>query len=252
MKKSDVTVFDFSGIYEGEDFYLKIKNPRFISCRDITGTNCICDTYAQKELQSRMDTAGCAADGIHFIDSGNYHYMSELMLRQIGEPVTLILLDHHPDMQPSAFGNDILSCGSWVRNALDRQQNVAQVIAVGVDHRLADSISPEYSDRVHFYDAEECRDVNGGISLPQEPLYPVYLSIDKDVLRTDEMITNWDQGTMKTDEVFDLVNYLLDHYLVLGTDICGECAPDQETDDLQKAVDISNDWNERILSILME
>ncbi|MCH4190714.1 MAG: arginase family protein [Butyrivibrio sp.] len=251
MEKTDVTVFDFSGIYESEDFYLQIKNPRFISCRDIPGTNCICDENAQHMLMERMNEAGCCAMGIHFIDSGNYHYMSELMIRQVTDSMTLVLMDHHPDMQPSAFG-DILSCGSWVKNVLDHHGNVEQVIAIGVDEALSAQVSPEYRSKVHFYPAHACMDGEGNICMPEEPRFPIYLSVDKDVIGPDELITNWDQGTMRADEVCNMVSYLQEHYLLLGMDICGECAPDQEVCDLRKAVEASNAWNERILSILMK
>ena len=36
--------------------------------------------------------------GITFIGSGNYHYVSHLLLEEINKPFTLILFDHHTDM----------------------------------------------------------------------------------------------------------------------------------------------------------
>ncbi len=38
---------------------------------------------------------------IHFIDSGNHHYMSKLWTDKITSPFSLVVFDHHPDMQPS-------------------------------------------------------------------------------------------------------------------------------------------------------
>ena len=50
------------------------------------------------------------AEGIHFLDSGNYHYVTKLWLDQVKEPFDLLVLDHHTDLQQPMFG-DILSCG---------------------------------------------------------------------------------------------------------------------------------------------
>lgn len=33
--------------------------------------------------------------GIHFLDSGNYHYVTKLWLDQVKEPFDLLVLDHH-------------------------------------------------------------------------------------------------------------------------------------------------------------
>ena len=42
--------------------------------------------------------------GIHFIDSGNYHYMTRLWLTRMDQPFCLLVYDNHTDMQPPAFG----------------------------------------------------------------------------------------------------------------------------------------------------
>ena len=51
---------------------------------------------------------GRAQEGIHFLDSGNYHYVSKIWMEKIEEEFELLVLDHHTDMQPPMFG-DILS-----------------------------------------------------------------------------------------------------------------------------------------------
>ena len=251
MNRSDVTIFNFSGIYESEDFYRKAENPRFISCKKITGTNCICDDYARKDLLRLMDEQGCPSEGIHFIDSGNYHYLSELLVSRLKEPVTLLLFDHHPDMQPSAFG-DILSCGSWVKNALDAEGNIKQVIAIGVDKVLAEKVSPIYQDRVNFYQFQDCIGSDRILKLPQAPAFPIYLSIDKDVISETELCMNWDQGDMRSEELFLLLQHVIRQYRIAGVDICGECAADQDNGMPEDAVLRSNRWNTQVLSILMK
>ena len=48
--------------------------------------------------------------GIHFIDNGNYHYLTKLWIEKIDEPFILVVFDHHSDMQKPLY-QDFLSCG---------------------------------------------------------------------------------------------------------------------------------------------
>lgn len=53
--------------------------------------------------------------GITFIGSGNYHYITYLLLKEIQKPFTLILFDHHSDINLSIYArSNIISCGNWV------------------------------------------------------------------------------------------------------------------------------------------
>ena len=125
-----IACFDFSGIYE--DFPNRLRaegSPHFcyINCYDIKGTHGYCDVSAQEALRARMRTYGVTPAGVHFLDNGNYHYLSYLFLREIDAPFTLILIDHHPDLRAPLFSADgaeetsagtnhnncILSCGGW-------------------------------------------------------------------------------------------------------------------------------------------
>ncbi|MBQ4417912.1 MAG: hypothetical protein II868_09505, partial [Butyrivibrio sp.] len=51
--------------------------------------------------------------------------------------------------------------------------------------------------------------------------YPVFLSIDKDVLATDEVCTNWDQGEMSLQMLLALVSAICENRRVIGADVCG-------------------------------
>ena len=108
MRKKQVVLMNFSGIYETESFYETVpqENRIWLDCRTIPGTNCYCDEEGERELKERMEPLG--AEGIHFLDSGNYHYVTKLWLDQVKEPFDLLVLDHHTDLQQPMFG-DILS-----------------------------------------------------------------------------------------------------------------------------------------------
>jgi len=53
--------------------------------------------------------------------------------------------------------------------------------------------------------------------------YPVYFSIDKDVLSEQVVTTDWQQGQMRLIEFKLILADLIKRGDVIGIDICGEC-----------------------------
>ena len=142
MKKLMV-VMHMSGAYAEQTFYKEKKEGWQIcqiTCQDIEGTNCYCDDAAKESLRERVRPY--SYEGIHFLDSGNYHYLSLLWLEKIKEPFSLILFDHHPDLQAPSWGG-ITSCGGWVREALLTNEKLQRVYLVGVDAHLIEDVRAE-------------------------------------------------------------------------------------------------------------
>ena len=110
---------------------------KWVNCRHLSGTDCYCDEDGKKALQEII--SHYPVNGIHFIDSGNYHYVTKFWTDRIDKPFVLIVFDHHPDMQPSLFEN-ILSCGSWVKDILDSNANCRKVIIVGASDMTNSSV----------------------------------------------------------------------------------------------------------------
>ena len=152
----EVSVFSFTGIYEEEDFWRESSGeaaggsrfdtpdsgepalPRFYDLTALSGTNGYLSEDAAAAIRRDLDRTAFdqgALHGLHFIDSGNYHYMTRLFTERIRRPYGLILIDHHPDLQPPAFGG-LLSCGSWVRAALTEDPFLRQALLIGPDRRL--------------------------------------------------------------------------------------------------------------------
>ena len=124
--KPNIILMNFTHVYEEENF---IKNRRFrwIDCTDLNGVDCYCDVDARRRLEEKI--ALFSPEGIHFIDSGNDHYLSKLWTDKIREPFSLVVFDHHPDMQPTLF-EDMLSCGSWVKDVLETNPFLHKVFIV--------------------------------------------------------------------------------------------------------------------------
>ncbi len=254
-----IQILNLSGIYEQESFYKDYPGAEVVDLKDITGTNCMCDDAAAKEILQRVEDVERGSGnsgahhlpyGLHFVDNGNYHYMSALLSSRVKEPFSLVVLDHHPDMQRPMF--DILSCGGWVTEVLDKNPFVRDVHIIGADKKLIEELDPDDRAKAHFYDLEDIFGGGNEVNLPKTE-FPVYLSIDKDVLHKDELETNWDQGDMTTEQLLLFVGSLLTNEKkvhdrdLLAIDICGECAPDQEDCDVEKAVAQNDAFNARIM-----
>lgn len=184
-------VLDFSGVYADEGF--RPDGARFLDLKTVEGTDCYCDPSAADRIRAAI--APYPYSGVHWIDGGDYHYASLFWLEKIDRPFCLMLFDNHSDDQSCAFGGDILSCGSWVAEAKKSNGFLREVIWV---HHAAD------------------------FRMPADPDIPVYLSIDKDVLREEDARTNWDQGDLTLEELSAFIRRTDESRRILGIDVCGE------------------------------
>ncbi|WP_026505912.1 arginase family protein [Butyrivibrio sp. NC3005] len=262
-KLNNVVVFNFSKIYEDEDFLDDVKNPRFIDVSDISGTRGICDDIAISEIKKRIsviqdETNENISNGVHFIDNGNYHYMTKILTDYIDEPFQLVYFDHHPDLKASIFG-DILSCGSWVRNAQIENPNIRKISAIGIDSSLWKKIPIEDREHIAYikdFDTDTLsKDAQKYITRIVETLdteLPIYISIDKDVLDKKEIQTNWDQGTMTLNRMLMIIKHLKENFRVIGVDICGEMEQRDSFDALETEQKRNIEANKKILQIFFE
>lgn len=190
---------------------------RVLDCSKIEGSECWCDADARAELEARI--APYPAAGIHWIDTGDYHYMTRLWTARLGEPFSLLLLDHHPDVQTPSLGlmagSDVplLSCGSWAREVLEKDPDLRDFWMVGIDPALS---SEAEGLKVRCFTEDDLP------NLP-EPVFssPVYISLDLDVLRKEDARTNWDQGRMTLQQLSEYLEAVFARNRVLGVDICG-------------------------------
>lgn len=221
---------NFSGIYGQQQFY-KGKEADWVEVQGLLGCNCYCDEEAFMQLQKEIRKF--PPEGIHFIDSGNYHYMSRIWLEKIQEPFRLLVFDNHTDMQPPAFGG-ILSCGGWIAAALEELPFLNGVYLVGPDEEAFRQTDTELRKKVYFLSREALNrqpaEKNRQFFQDILPDMPLYISVDKDVLRPGDAQTSWSQGDMKLSELLDYLEITAGALTgkgqrLLGMDICGECDP---------------------------
>ena len=245
--KLPVVIMNFSGIYNLEEFSQNNKF-KWIDCRHLEGTDCYCDPDNVSRLRECL--APYPAKGIHFIDSGNYHYMSKFWTDKIEEPFSLIVFDHHPDMQLPLF-KGVLSCGDWVLDVIKENPLLRKVVIIGVSDRLLASIPEEYAHRVRFYSESSLRHESTWREFSKIHVDgPVYISIDKDVLDKRSARTNWDQGSLALERMEELITTIFRHEEVIGVDICGECSMDFDLFDVDEDSRVDSRANEALLELI--
>lgn len=213
-------VMNFSGIYRKQNFWNDALAE--LDCSQIPGTNGYLDSAAEAEIRRKIEDF--SVGGIHFIDSGNTHYLSKLWTDRVAENFSLVVFDHHSDMQPPAF-DGILSCGSWLKAVLDSNPFLQNVFLIGVGKSSVNEIEASYREKVQVVLESECAAESFGRAFvfgEKFFRYPVYISIDKDVLAERELKTNWDGGSLSTDNLLKLLERILVQGKILGVDICGE------------------------------
>ena len=211
-----------------------------------------------RSIARNMAGAGRGAQ-LCFMGSGDFHHITSLLLSEVLErhqvPTTLIHFDNHPDWVKFDGG---LHCGSWVNSALSNS-NIQKVITVGVCSK--DLRSPEWKGadlswlkqgKLELYPYEHppsrvVADYGSGASYIQEdgalhwksiatigegnfvghllsriPSEAVYITIDKDVLASDDAVTNWDQGKMRLPYLLSLITEIGSRHRIIGADVIGD------------------------------
>jgi len=187
-------------------FHMEIKGIRTIF-REVVdsdfskfeGTNCYCSEESRAAI--RRAVSGMPLNAIHRIGTGDYHYVTLFWAERITEPFILYLFDNHPDDQPDAFGENILSCGSWMKEIrkLPFCKGTAWIDGKGEEHSEGE--------------------IKAGLK--------AYVSIDLDILSHEFASTDWDQGEMTLDELTEKVNKLRNLHEMIGADICGGLTPEK-------------------------
>jgi arginase family enzyme len=209
--------------------------------------------------KARERIAAARADAtITLLGSGDFHHVASLLHERVAEPFTLIHFDNHPDWVRFA---PRWHCGSWINRALALPL-VARAITIGpcsddlvtpglkggnlaalgsgrlvlhpwqhvpskVWRRIADGPGHRWTDGfVHWRNlAERSLDEATREVIGEIPTDAVWISIDKDVLPEETVLTNWDQGRMPLDALLGFVAAIGAARRVIGADICGEYAP---------------------------
>jgi hypothetical protein len=188
-----------------------------------------------------------------FTGSGDFHHVTLALLEQIREPFNLLVLDKHPDWMR---GIPFLHCGTWLRHAC-RLPSLRRVFHCGGDldfdnlYRWLAPWRELRSGRIVVFPARRRFRAGKWGALPIFPLqqdgeldrgaladavrlfrdelsrYPLYVSIDKDVLRAEDAAVNWDSGLLSLADAITIIEMFLAAAggMLAGADLLGDWSP---------------------------
>jgi hypothetical protein len=208
----------------------------------------------EKALSSRC-IQQAAGPVLTFYGSGDFHHITLALLRRLRRPFNLLVLDKHPDWMR---GIPMMHCGTWLNHAL-RSANIRRVFHLGGDldfdnaFRLLAPWGRLRSGTVTVIPAVRPFTRGRWKELPNRPLraavdepvtsarldelcagarsdlarYPLYITLDKDVMSVSDAIVNWDSGYLQLSEVQCLLNWFLSACggRLAGMDILGDWSP---------------------------
>jgi arginase family enzyme len=195
-----------------------------------------------------------------FIGSGDFHHISEVLTAQIDQPASLFVFDFHPDWDslPPRFGcgswvaqalknKNISKCiligaGSDDLSGLALQSASLGALASGrleiypFKHKPSrvyfrsvpanESVIARrsfLSSRILWHELENENLTEFMLGLIKRlPGQKVYISIDKDCLKSDFALTNWEEGHLSLNQLLSMLKPLRDNLDIIGLDITGD------------------------------
>lgn len=238
-----INILNFDGTLEPQKKYFSAPRS-WVNFKDLQGTRLFCAEKSFYEIARRLQKI--TKCGISLIGSGDFHYVSYILLAEINIPFTLLLFDNHSDLITSNRWSPLLSCSSWVAKAL-KLPNLKKVVIIGARPDTFYKVNPDLLNKVIYipyhpvdkYLPNEHSQIRGYLNkykpisaqgmhsavmnlLPLISTNAVYISIDKDVLDKRYTVTNWDQGKMTINELLVALQDIVSVKRVYGVDICGE------------------------------
>jgi hypothetical protein len=194
---------------------------------------------------------------IFFVGSGDYHHLTPAFLTDLPEPTTLIHFDNHPDWVRFAPRRH---CGSWVNQAL-KLPNIQRIVTLGpcsddlqnpqlkggnldalrrgvlqlfpwqhapsrIWGLIGDGAGHRQQENLLHWNNLAGLDWSAFFQklIASLPTQAVWITIDKDVLASEDAATNWDQGAMRLSHLLQAIRMLAASKRILGIDVCGDYA----------------------------
>ncbi|MDO8488830.1 MAG: hypothetical protein Q7S42_01785 [Candidatus Omnitrophota bacterium] len=198
-----------------------------------------------------------------FLGSGDFHHISEVLISQVNEPFSLIVFDFHPDWDilPPRFGcgswvsaalknKNISKCiligagshdlsfpslqsanlGALAGNRLEiypYRHSPSRVYFRRLPQNRSITITKSlFSNEVSWQELEQEDLTDFTLKLIKNlPTKKVYISIDKDSLRKEYALTNWEEGFLHLDQLLLMVKLMHQNLDIIGLDVTGDYSP---------------------------
>ena len=129
---------------------------------------------------------------------------------------------------------------------------VRNIIIVGASDELISQLPVHLREKVTFYSQAEIDHHQAWLSKAGKLIHePVYISIDKDVLRTQDAVTDWTNGDMPLLQLQAVLRIIYAHEKVIGVDITGECSATLDYLSEVKEASVNNKTNEELMQMIL-
>lgn len=200
---------------------------------------------------------------INLFGSGDFHHITNILLNQIKDDFSLIVFDFHPDWDilPPRYGCGSWITEA-LRNKRLKKCILLGIASEDISNWniQAGNLSSLKNNRLEIYPYQHAptnvylRRVPENVSLEKQkgsfcskviwkelrtkvladfilalvkqiPTKKVYISIDKDCLRKEYAITNWEEGLLSLEQLLQALKIIKDNSEIIGLDITGEYSP---------------------------
>ncbi len=209
----------------------------------------------EADLAGLANAADTDEPAVTFCGSGDFHHVSLALVRRMTTPCNLLVIDNHPDWMR---GVPFLHCGTWVYHAA-RLPHVRRVFHVGGDvdfdnyYRWMAPWPLLRQGKIVTIPGVRRFTRGPWSGIPNEPVrpapdqpaprdrleelvrpfaadlgkYPLYVSLDKDVMVERESVVNWDSGHLTLKEVCGILEVFLRAAWgkLAGMDVVGDWSP---------------------------
>jgi hypothetical protein len=252
-----IRVLDFDGSIPAQDRVLRMFNPEIFDLRSWgPRLRLACRWKRFYRLERKLDRLFGSREPfeswISLLGSGDFHHVALAFLRRVRRPFNLLVLDRQPDW---LRGAPMIHCGSWLNHAA-QLPNVQRIFHVGGESGFEGPLhwlAPKKlitSGKIVPLPATRVLRQGFWKNVPHQPLrrspqtlidrdrleellwphldeldrFPLYVSLDKNLLWLPESMTNWDAGVLDLTEVQEVLQFFLKAAGndLLGMDIVGD------------------------------
>lgn len=263
MLSDPVRILNFDDSLLHQQEILKKYQPTVVDLKDI-GPLCrlYLNDKISDDIRRKLDPN--LKNAVTFLGSGDFHHISGLLVEQFTQPITVIVFDFHPDwdLLPPKLGygswityilnrpnvKKIILVGVSSQDISTFSVQTGNLKALDKDRveiypyvhqptwtifkklpRQSVSVRLEQKSlctKIHWQQLKDIslKDFFNNL-LTRIETKQVYVSVDKDCLKSQYSLTNWEEGCLDLDDVLVLLDLIKENLDIIGLDIIGDYSP---------------------------
>ncbi|MDD5196640.1 MAG: hypothetical protein PHV92_03345 [Candidatus Omnitrophica bacterium] len=259
MLSQNIRILDFDASVSKQKNLLQKYPHKVVNLRDLAPQARLWMNGRTKDAVAERirETSG---QSVTFIGSGDFHHLTPLLLAEFKRPISLIVFDLHPDWDilPPRFGcgswvtealrkKNILKClligiasgdisCPWIQsanlNALSKDRleiypyshSPSLVFLRKIPENISLRVEESFLRSRIYWDELRGKNLKDFFlkAIGRLAVKNVYVSIDKDCLKNEYALTNWEEGKLALDELLMLLKLIKENLDIAGLDITGD------------------------------